>query len=63
MDTRKLLCILAAAVAIALIVLLIKVVTGAFALLSGAFNAVLGVAVVIALIVIVVWMFRYASRH
>ena len=32
-------------------------------LISGALNLVLGIGVVIALIVIVIWMFAYASRH
>ena len=63
MDNKKLVyAILTAAVAIALIVLLVKVVTGAFSLLSGAVNAVLGIVVVLALVVIVVWMFRYAKK-
>ena len=53
---------LAAAVAIALIVLLIRVVTGAFTLLSGAVNAVLGVVIVAALVLIVLWMFLYARK-
>ena len=43
--------------------LLIKVVSGAFTLLNGAVNAVIGLVVIIALVVIVIWMFRYASRH
>jgi len=63
MNNKLIFTALAALVAIGLIVLLIKVVSGTFALLSGAVNAVVGVAVVIALIVIVIWMFRYASRH
>ena len=64
MNSKKLVyAILAAAVAIALVVLLVKIVSGAFGLLSGAVNAVLGIAVVAALVVIVVWMFAYARRH
>lgn len=54
---------LAALIAIALIVLLIKIVSGAFTLLNGTFNTIIGLIVIIALVVIVVWMFRYASRH
>ena len=54
---------LAALFAIALIVLLIKVVSGAFTLLNGTFNTVIGLIVIIALVVIVIWMFRYANRH
>ena len=64
MNGKKLVyAILAAAVAIALVVLLVKIVSGAFGLLSGAVNAVLGISVVAALAVIVVWMFAYAKRH
>lgn len=64
MNSKKLIyAILAAAVAIALVMLLVKIVSGAFGLLSGAVNAVLGIAVVAALVVIVVWMFAYARRH
>lgn len=33
-----------------------------FALFTGAINAVLGILVVIALILIVVWMFAYANK-
>ena len=54
---------LAALVAIALIVLLIKIVSGAFTLLNGTFNTIIGLIVIIALVVIVIWMFRYANRH
>ena len=64
MDSKKIVyAVLAALVAIALIVLLIKVVSGAFTLLNGAVNTVIGVVVIIALVIIVAWMFRYASRH
>ena len=64
MNSKKLVyAILAAAVAIALVVLLVKIVSGAFGLLSGAVTAVLGIAVVAALVVIVIWMFAYAKRR
>lgn len=33
-----------------------------FALFTGAINAVLGVVVVVALIIIVIWMFSYANK-
>ena len=33
-----------------------------FALFTGAINAVLGIVVIIALIIIVVWMFAYANK-
>ncbi len=61
MNKKHIYAVLAAVVAVALIVLMIRLIGGAFSLLSGAVNAVLGVAVVLALVIIVVWMFRYAS--
>ena len=36
---------------------------GAVSLVSGAFNAILGLAVIVALILIVAWMFAYARKH
>ena len=64
MNGKKLVyAILAAAAAIALAVLLGKIVSGALGLLSGAVNAVLGIAVVAALVVIVIWIFAYAKRR
>ncbi len=64
MNSRKLVsAVLAAIVAIGLVVLLVKVVSGAFTLLSGAVNAVLGIVIVLALVLIVLWMFSYARRH
>ena len=64
MDSKKIVyAALAALVAIALIVLLIKIVSGAFTLLNGTFNTIIGLIVIIALVVIVIWMFRYANRH
>ena len=64
MNSKKIVyAALAAIVAIALVVLLIKVVSGAFTLLNGTFNTIIGLIVIIALVVIVIWMFRYANRH
>ena len=54
---------IAAALVIGAIILLIKLVSGAFALIGGAFNAIIGIAVVLALIVIVIWMFLYAKKN
>ena len=51
-----------AAVVITGIVLIVKLITGAFSLVSGLANAVLGILVVIALVLIVLWMFRYAKK-
>ena len=53
--------ILIALVVIGVISLGIKIIGGVFGLVGSAVNAVLGIAVVIALIAIVIWMF--AKRH
>ena len=63
MSKKTLYVLLAAAVLIALLVLLIRLVSGAVSVVGGAFNAVLGLAVIAALVIIVVWMFAYARRH
>jgi hypothetical protein len=55
--------ILAALAAIGLIALIFKLISGAVMVITGAFNAVLGLAVVAALIIIVVWMFSYAKKN
>lgn len=51
------------AVAVGAVVLVIKLVSGAFSLLGGLLNAILGVAVVLALVAIVIWMFSYAKKN
>ena len=48
------------AVVAAIIGFAVKLIGG---LVSGALNFFLGTAVVIALIVIVIWMFAYAAKH
>ena len=64
MNAGKILGIIViAAVALGLIGLAVKLVSGLFGLLGGLLNALLGVAVVIALVVIVIWMFRYAAKN
>ena len=55
--------IVAAILIIGGIVLLIKLISGAFGLLGGFLNTVLGIALIIALIAIVAWMFWYAKKH
>lgn len=54
---------LAAVVVIGLLVLLFRLIAGAFALASGLLNTLLGLAVVVALVAIVAWMFSYAKKH
>ena len=63
MNKKSLYVILAAAVVIGLLVLLFRIVSGAVSIVSGGFNAVLGLAVIAALVIIVIWMFAYARRH
>ena len=47
----------------AAIVLVVKITSGAITLISGLFNVILGVIVVLAVIALVIWMFRYAAKH
>ena len=54
--------ILTILVILVLLGLAVSLVTGVFRLLSGALNTILGVALVVGLVVIVIWMFRYAKR-
>ena len=64
MNTGKLIImIVAAAVVVGLIGLGIKLIAGLFGLLGSFFNLLLGIAVVLALVIIVVWMFRYAAKN
>lgn len=53
--------IVVGAIAIGAVILLAKLISGAISLVSGALNVVLGIAVIVALVIIVVWMFSYAK--
>jgi hypothetical protein len=55
--------LIAAAVILGILVLVTKLVGGAFSLLGGAVNAVLGIVIILALAAIVIWMFSYAKRR
>jgi hypothetical protein len=55
--------LIAAAVILGILVLVTKLVGGAFSLLGGAVNAVLGIVIILALTAIVIWMFSYAKRR
>lgn len=44
-------------------VIIIRLISGAFSLAAGALNTVLGIAVILALLAIVFWMFSYAKKH
>lgn len=50
--------IIALLVVIGIVVLAVRLISGAFSLLGGLIDAVLGLAVVVALVAIVIWMFR-----
>ena len=54
--------ILTILVILVLLGLAISLVTGVFRLLSGALNTILGLALVVGLVLIVLWMFHYAKR-
>lgn len=60
MNKKTVFAILAALVIVLIVFLLFRLVTG---LLSGAGSLILGVAVVAALVIIVLWMFAYAGIH
>ena len=55
--------ILALAIIIGVLVLAVKLISGAFALVHGALDTVLGVVLILGLIAIVAWMFAYARKH
>ena len=55
--------ILLTALIIGGIVLVVKLIGGAFSLLGGFLNLILGLAVIAALIIIVVWMLNYAKKN
>ncbi len=64
MDMKKIVRLVVAVVVIALLIaaaaFIVRLIGG---LISGAFNAILGVLVVAALVIIVGWMFWYAGKH
>ena len=63
MNKNKIISIvIALAVAVGVLVLAAKLISSAISIVSGAFNAVLGIIVIFALVVIVVWMFLYAAK-
>ncbi len=55
--------ILALAIIIGVLVLAVKLISGAFALVHGALDTVLGVVLILGLIAIVAWMFAYAKKR
>ena len=55
--------VLVGLLAIVGVVLVANLIAGAASIITGAFNAILGLVVIIALVIIVVWMFGYAKKH
>ncbi|MBR4474133.1 MAG: hypothetical protein IKS55_10900 [Oscillospiraceae bacterium] len=51
-----------AAVVISLVVLLVRLIQGTAGIVGSLFNTVLGIVVVLALVIIVIWMFSYAKK-
>jgi len=54
---------LVALVVIGALLLVFRLLTGVFALAGGLLNTLLGLAIVVALVAIVAWMFSYAKKH
>lgn len=55
--------ILLLAVLLFAVILVFKLLSGAVTVVTGAFNAVLGLGVLLVLVIIVLWMFSYARKH
>ena len=55
--------ILLLAVLLFSVILVFKLLSGAVTVVTGAFNAVLGLGVLLVLVIIVLWMFSYARKH
>ncbi len=49
-------------VVVSCVVLLVKLIQGTAGIVGSLFNTVLGIVVVIALVIIVIWMFAYAKK-
>ena len=59
-DISRLVVLLAVVVFVGM--LAVKLISGAVTLVSGLFNTVLGVLLILGLIVLVIWMFAYAGK-
>ena len=60
---KAILIVLAAALVIGIIALVSAIVKGAFHLLGGLLDTVLGIVIILGLVAIVIWMFSYAKRN
>ena len=54
--------VLAVLVILGVLILGYKLISGAIGLVSGALNTILGLALIAALVILVLWMFRYAAK-
>ena len=54
--------VILAVVIISLVVLLVKLIQGTAVIVGSLFNTILGIVVVLALVIIVIWMFAYAKK-
>ena len=54
--------LIAVLVVVGVIVLASRLISGAFALLSGTLDTVLGIVLILAMVAIVAWMFLYAKK-
>ena len=59
-DISRLVVLLAVVVFVGM--LAVKLISGAVTLVSGLFNTVLGVLLILGLIALVIWMFAYAGK-
>ena len=55
--------ILGIIVVLGLLALFGKLISGVFALFTGAINAILGIILIAATLLFIAWMFRYAGKH
>ena len=60
-DISRIVVVLAVVVFIGM--LAVKLISGAVTLVSGLFNTVLGILLILGLIALVIWMFAYAGRR
>ena len=62
-ELKKLIPILVAAIAVILVlIIVVRLIKGAFSLAGGLLNTVLGIVLILALVILVCWMFSYAKK-
>lgn len=64
MDIKKLsVAVITGIILLVAVIFVIKLISGAVSIVTGLFNAILGIVVILALIFIVAWMFSYAKKN